>query len=320
MHKRVFNLPPLNLGTLYHWLDGRSTNSLCSTWFESETMLFPALRGRYWTLQTLCACVLTGKKVFYPVMFSLYNPEVIYGQHIPSAEDQLVRYPLFCVIYDSESCMMSFLKAWKNVLFFGRWSGKILASGRILTLGRRASTDQTSSTQVTQWDSGMRLSFVCLIFCVSSKVDLMCLWKAELQKMFISTGSSSTAVWWWFVLRHVACFTCGIRPSVTCIYPARRLNCVCRIKHWTRRLTVSWDKSSSTSRSTIICTNTSNTISSHEEQIQRQWWNMNLYWDINHLLCLSWRTLVSYVELYSRNSICFIINLLNLSRMKPNNI
>lgn len=42
-------------------------------------------------------CALTGQKVFYPVMFSLYNPEVIYGQHIPSAEDQLVRSPLFSV-------------------------------------------------------------------------------------------------------------------------------------------------------------------------------------------------------------------------------
>ncbi len=135
----------------------------------------------------------------------------------------------------------------------------------MLTLGRRASTDQTSSTQVTQWDCAVRLSFACLIFCVSSKVDLMCLWKAELQ-MFISIGSSSTAVWWWCALRHVACFTCGIRPSVTRVYPARPLNCVCRIKHWTRRLIVSWDKSSSTSRSTIICTNTSNAISSHEEQ------------------------------------------------------
>lgn len=43
--------------------------------------------------------------------------------------------------------------------------------------------------------------------------------------------------------------------------------------------------------------------------IQRQWWNMNLYWD-----CLSWRTLISSIELlYSRNSICFIISFLNLS-------
>lgn len=108
---------------------------------------------------------------------------------------------------------------------------------------------------------------VCLIFCVYSKVDLMFLQKAELQKMFISTGSSCTAIWWWFALRHATCFTCGIQLSVTHIYPARRLNCVCRPKRWMRRLTVSWDRWSSTKRSTIICTNTTSTISSHEEQI-----------------------------------------------------
>ena len=39
-------------------------------------------------------CVSAGKKVFYPVLFSQYNPTLIYGgpDHIPSVEQQLVTH------------------------------------------------------------------------------------------------------------------------------------------------------------------------------------------------------------------------------------
>lgn len=43
------------------------------------------------TLVDIC-CVSAGKKVFYPVLFSQYNPTLIYGspEHIPPVEQQLV--------------------------------------------------------------------------------------------------------------------------------------------------------------------------------------------------------------------------------------
>lgn len=47
-----------------------------------------------------------GKKVFYPVLFSQYNPSIIYGHQdsIPSLEQQLVS------IYFSE-CLLSYVQS-----------------------------------------------------------------------------------------------------------------------------------------------------------------------------------------------------------------
>lgn len=33
---------------------------------------------------------LLGKRVFYPIPFSQYNPDLIYGDHIPTLEKQKV--------------------------------------------------------------------------------------------------------------------------------------------------------------------------------------------------------------------------------------
>uniref|UniRef100_A0A671PNM9 Hexosyltransferase n=1 Tax=Sinocyclocheilus anshuiensis TaxID=1608454 RepID=A0A671PNM9_9TELE len=62
-------------------------------WKRSNVLLFLCDVNIRFSAEFLNSCRMNtepGQKVFYPVMFSLYNPEVIYGQHIPSAEDQLV--------------------------------------------------------------------------------------------------------------------------------------------------------------------------------------------------------------------------------------
>ncbi|XP_067270685.1 chondroitin sulfate N-acetylgalactosaminyltransferase 1 [Pseudorasbora parva] len=62
-------------------------------WKRSDVLLLFCDVDVHFTADFLSSCRMNtqpGKKVFYPVMFSQYNPEVIYGQHVPSAEDQLV--------------------------------------------------------------------------------------------------------------------------------------------------------------------------------------------------------------------------------------
>ncbi|XP_048066732.1 chondroitin sulfate N-acetylgalactosaminyltransferase 1 [Megalobrama amblycephala] len=62
-------------------------------WKRSNVLLFFCDVNVHFTADFLNSCRMNaqpGEKVFYPVMFSQYNPEIIYGHHLPSAEDQLV--------------------------------------------------------------------------------------------------------------------------------------------------------------------------------------------------------------------------------------
>ncbi|KAF4110414.1 hypothetical protein G5714_009666 [Onychostoma macrolepis] len=71
----------------------RGLDAGARAWKRSNVLLFFCDVNVRFSAEFLNSCRMNtepGKKVFYPVMFSLYNPEVIYGQHIPSAEDQLV--------------------------------------------------------------------------------------------------------------------------------------------------------------------------------------------------------------------------------------
>ncbi|NWI67888.1 CGAT1 acetylgalactosaminyltransferase, partial [Todus mexicanus] len=64
-------------------------------WKGNNVVLFFCDVDIYFTAEFLNSCRLNtqpGKKVFYPVLFSQYNPSIIYGHHdsIPSLEQQLV--------------------------------------------------------------------------------------------------------------------------------------------------------------------------------------------------------------------------------------
>ncbi|KAM6362713.1 LOW QUALITY PROTEIN: chondroitin sulfate N-acetylgalactosaminyltransferase 1 [Alca torda] len=64
-------------------------------WKGSNVVLFFCDVDIYFTAEFLNSCRLNtqpGKKVFYPVLFSQYNPSIIYGHHdsIPSLEQQLI--------------------------------------------------------------------------------------------------------------------------------------------------------------------------------------------------------------------------------------
>ncbi|KFP42901.1 Chondroitin sulfate N-acetylgalactosaminyltransferase 1 [Chlamydotis macqueenii] len=64
-------------------------------WKGNNVVLFFCDVDIYFTAEFLNSCRLNtqpGKKVFYPVLFSQYNPSIIYGRHdsIPSLEQQLI--------------------------------------------------------------------------------------------------------------------------------------------------------------------------------------------------------------------------------------
>nr|XP_055023594.1 chondroitin sulfate N-acetylgalactosaminyltransferase 1 [Misgurnus anguillicaudatus] len=62
-------------------------------WTHSNVLLFFCNVNVHFTAEFLNSCRINaaaGQKVFYPVMFSQYNPEVIYGHNVPPLEEQLV--------------------------------------------------------------------------------------------------------------------------------------------------------------------------------------------------------------------------------------
>ncbi|KAM6986172.1 LOW QUALITY PROTEIN: chondroitin sulfate N-acetylgalactosaminyltransferase 1 [Aplochiton taeniatus] len=74
---------------------GRGLDVGARAWNGGNVLLFFCDVDIYFTADFLNTCRLNtqpGKKVFYPVLFSQYNPTLIYGsqEHIPSVEKQLV--------------------------------------------------------------------------------------------------------------------------------------------------------------------------------------------------------------------------------------
>ncbi|KAG7498880.1 chondroitin sulfate N-acetylgalactosaminyltransferase 1 [Solea senegalensis] len=74
---------------------GRGLDVGARAWKGGNVLLFFCDVDIYFTADFLNSCRLNtqpGKKVFYPVLFSQYNPTLIYGspEHIPTVEQQLV--------------------------------------------------------------------------------------------------------------------------------------------------------------------------------------------------------------------------------------
>ncbi|KAM9475465.1 chondroitin sulfate N-acetylgalactosaminyltransferase 1 [Clarias gariepinus] len=72
---------------------GRALNVGARAWKKSNVLLLFCDVDVHFTVDFLNACRINsqpGKRVFYPIPFSQYNPNVIYGDHIPPLEKQQV--------------------------------------------------------------------------------------------------------------------------------------------------------------------------------------------------------------------------------------
>ncbi|GAA6077834.1 chondroitin sulfate N-acetylgalactosaminyltransferase 1 [Tachysurus ichikawai] len=74
---------------------GQALNMGARAWKKSNVLLFFCDVDVHFTVDFLNSCRVNaqpGKRVFYPIPFSQYNPDVIYGDHMPTLEKQQVGY------------------------------------------------------------------------------------------------------------------------------------------------------------------------------------------------------------------------------------